>query len=1181
MAQDFPPRAFGFLPRWSFYADPSGATRTPITADLMAWLGPLPAAGPGPGPGSPGGGAWAFGGPSPTASVHPGAIHPNFAPSVGQAGYPAGVFPGPGAAAGTQQYTSAHALPPHGVQPAGPGQWRPPGPQAKAKAEPPEDDPKEIARSGEAVPAFQAMTTEQKVQLISSLRSAWRAGRPRPRRAWATAELSALLREQEALLRSTPHEWTTGIIQTAFGRSYDMLQVGPSGWPHLHEAILMMADFVYRKLRPALRKVGMPDSLAALVELDQALSDAAGSSGSPLFEGFARNWYVLCFSPDRRGATAAVSRRVWARMGGPAPSLVTTSMSYLHHLALPPLERRRCSGPRTVAFALALLSTLLEADAETRQRYGRAAGQRARTPSRAVWVLGASDAVEGPLAQNGYFEDAGALEAGGKLQLFLVSDERLQGEWPCGSSVRVHARTREAEWFSEALPEPKLVFCMNTGLGTLGAPVVARWAPCLLGLLLASVPTVLTCRCQAEVRGERALLKVLGAKLFMLTSAPKHIRNLYSGMAADPDIEYDDNGWLLAFNGSSLSEPALRELAGNPEKLVKEASRILESEAEGGQSEGGGGRTPAVFWGILDLKYDAGKTPDARVRILESGDGRSSRFSGYGAAIKETVQHDLKLGETLLRRSILVENKKLTHDLIVDSGYGHVRPIQVAFPRVYSPGLASRIRAALSLEDEGYCVLKLCNRQRGAGVIPIRVAELEEALEQLLVLPEDVEAWLRRQPKDWARHVCWGSFEEQLRHWWSNECPVFVVEELCCSQPTVIQPGAGGCNKGSEADERGRPREFDGTMRVGFSLLKDEELETDVVARSGSDDEEAAKALKARARAKRPRRLAMFGDFDGLRVQWLGGYWKLPIEDTESGDLRGRVVSVAKQGTAPVPPSELHDVYATLGDVVQAMFGCHDLSYRGLVSRYKDQPELGAFIVARLALSAKPREKDARLRLLGVAQTELKKCSGLPCSFVQSYVDRSFGVSEAMFGNWEAARPMFKRSLHSMPANSTARFLLGMCLMESGSQGDLQAAVARMEESLLLDPDFKAPYADIGVAHLRLGDYDAAVEISEVGLARHPATAHLEYNLACSKFVLACREEEAAKQRGEAAHVAAGLRRRALEAFRAAREHRGKEQQWTERDQEMVEQLHRESRPLSWPASLMPRDGWRFLSWRQ
>ena len=66
----------------------------------------------------------------------------------------------------------------------------------------------------------------------------------------------------------------------------------------------------------------------------------------------------------------------------------------------------------------------------------------------------------------------------------------------------------------------------------------------------------------------------------------------------------------------------------------------------------------------------------------------------------------------------------------------------------------------------------------------------------------------RRTPFTRSSNARWGCFEEQVRHWWSNECPVCVCEELCHSAP-VWQEGKG----------------YDATMRVGFSLHRVEEPE--------------------------------------------------------------------------------------------------------------------------------------------------------------------------------------------------------------------------------------------------------------------------------------------------------------------------------------------------------------------
>ena len=92
----------------------------------------------------------------------------------------------------------------------------------------------------------------------------------------------------------------------------------------------------------------------------------------------------------------------------------------------------------------------------------------------------------------------------------------------------------------------------------------------------------------------------------------------------------------------------------------------------------------------------------------------------------------------------------------------------------------------------------------GAGVVPMHAGGLDEALRELLQPPQDISKWFADQPSDWSRTVVWGCFEEQVRHWWSNECPCFIVEEFCRSASTETESGL-----------------FDGTMRIGFALHRE------------------------------------------------------------------------------------------------------------------------------------------------------------------------------------------------------------------------------------------------------------------------------------------------------------------------------------------------------------------------
>ena len=43
------------------------------------------------------------------------------------------------------------------------------------------------------------------------------------------------------------------------------------------------------------------------------------------------------------------------------------------------------------------------------------------------------------------------------------------------------------------------------------------------------------------------------------------------------------------------------------------------------------------------------------------------------------------------------------------------------------------------------------------------------------------------------------------------------------------------------------------------------------------------------------------------RIEWLGGYWKLPAEDLNCSDLSAKIISKARQGTAPVEKHHLQE----------------------------------------------------------------------------------------------------------------------------------------------------------------------------------------------------------------------------------------------------------------------------------
>mmetsp|Transcript_132221 Transcript_132221/g.410939 ORF Transcript_132221/g.410939 Transcript_132221/m.410939 type:complete len:1263 (-) Transcript_132221:126-3914(-) len=1243
------------------------------------------------------------------------------------------------------------------------------------------------------LPDFNDLDQSKKVKMVSKLRSQWTMVKNQQK-----PPNKVLGEAARDLCHSFSHLWEDGnaryltrCASQVFSDTSDLLAPHPHGIPKLNETILTMAEFVFRLNKPVLAKHGFREDIEGLTQLDQMLIEEGADHG--ISDAVAQYYHDLCFgrssdlnemTPKEATSVKYTGHILWMGLLASTAPLVTSCMSFLYHLALPPLERRLRSYARTIAYAEALLVSVLSAARSLRLHNE----EKQNTRERVIWIFNANEHDFGKLALEGYFEDVTAFKSDFEFTtIYLVSPDTTNdfaGRWPCGRNVQVHAVTDHA-WLHH-VSAPELIFMFHFDIAN------DRNLTQLLHLCSWSVQAhrpivVMTCRCEAEARRLRELSDIMGLAIAWPFADTKgnvqrdsmFVRNLYSGMAGNPDIDYDDNGWMAAVWKSSRAdklahwmeddqvyvgemrwflevnrarvrwtetfvrlisvtsenlaarcgdpkpgseftsehlalcqeafgrheasvaelvessllavitpeeaaeadaikvggeaqqpepeapevraeeeereeeyrvvyarvliraEPSIKSSAvgiyhqgavirgvvrdvegdkwlriqhmkaltpsqvkaGAPKEVqeawmlmdghklglgtllertgnsVQEASAAQHKEPKEKEAEAPErrdatakpsrtARSPAVFWGILDLKYDSKKCIEDIVKVLETGDGRLSRFSGCGASIKESFQQDHKLEETI-RRAVLTENKKLTHDVIVDHGYGHTRPRQREFRKEYTDDLAERIKKEFSFEDQDLCVLKLCNRARGAGVIPVRVAELDEVLDKLLHPPVDMNQWLKEQPKDWAQSVTWGCFEEQTRHWWTNECPCFLVEECCQSMLT-------------EKEER----YFDGTMRVGFSLHREHRNKLPrgwvdspdgpvrVQRPEGEESAPTDTSPPAPWNDDRPYLDLFRLESSILRVQWLGGYWKLPIEDINSQDLRGKVVSVAKMGTAPVSEYDLHTVYASIGDMVSLLFGANDMSQGAIRARYKSFPELSSFIIARMACSIRVGDKTKSSQLMELARMYMERQTGACKDLVSSYIHRNMGVAEAGHNSqWLVAAEHFKKSILKMPSNANSRHLLGLHYLEVG---DPHKAREVLEEVLLLDPDFKAPYACLGVALLRLGNYARAAEVSKMGLTRHPHTPACWYNLGVASFVLAYLEEQEAGK----GYIATELRAKALEALETARETRFRDQPWEAREDAMVARLRDEQEPLVWNEKKLPQDGWRVMGWR-
>lgn len=494
------------------------------------------------------------------------------------------------------------------------------------------------------------------------------------------------------------------------------------------------------------------------------------------------------------------------------------------------------------------------------------------------------------------------------------------------------------------------------------------------------------------------------------------------------------------------------------------------------------GLTPVLFWGICDVKYDPRLPVGERVRVLELGDGRSSRFSGHGMATREKFRREYCLAFHYLKRlDVMMENKQLTHDRFVSEGFANLRPRTGCYHRRFEQDLAARICRDLGLQEGDAVVLKLCNRNRGAGVVVAPMDQLDSRLQRLLSPPsgEALAALLEERAEVALKEEPAGDFEEQCLHWWSNEYPCFLAEACCHSLPIPAES--------SKAGEL-----FDGTLRVAFCLRRPEQEWSD-------------------------------WDGKGLEIDWLGGYWKLPRAavgtegGSEAGDedasleaVRARVVSsfsTAEKRTAEVEEAHLREVYAALAPALLSilpMTGAVDV--QSLLSFYKSSQLVRAFVSARAACSMRRDKLSQARKLLDLARGWVQPGKtanwGLPERSVLSYIERNLAVCDLMEQQHElssrgrkrcpAALTKLTNALDKLPTNATALFVQGRCFHNAG---DFSKAAACMRKALALDPDFKMSYLGLANCMMQLGEHSAAVEASRACLRRHADSPTAQFNM--------------------------------------------------------------------------------------
>jgi len=325
----------------------------------------------------------------------------------------------------------------------------------------------------------------------------------------------------------------------------------------------------------------------------------------------------------------------------------------------------------------------------------------------------------------------------------------------------------------------------------------------------------------------------------------------------------------------------------------------------------------------------------------------------------------------------------------------------------------------------------------------------------------------------------------------------------------------------------------------------------------------------------------------------LGGYWKLPKADMNSSSFRDSVISAAKTGTLPVKNEDLEQIYCALGQSVQRLFGVEP-TIEKLRTWYADQHIVSSYLIARLASSYKNQNRclitmeQAKLEVNKIEEEPMKLCA-------RSYVARAQGVCAYQATSRDQlpqVRKQLHRSLECYPFNATTLYLLGMMNLEEAEM-DVARAVDLMARSLLLDPDFKGPYVNLGAAFLRLERYEEAIKISEAGLDRHPQSPQCHYHIGIACYRLSVQAEQAPPIT-EVKSFHEGMRLRALKSLEEARasdealkaQERGRTAApWSSEDDQVVSELHKHPNVFLKPRRGHPVDygllaGWRWFQWR-
>jgi len=777
------------------------------------------------------------------------------------------------------------------------------------------------------------------------------------------------------------------------------------------------------------------------------------------------------------------------------------------HARLPREERLLRSWARCLAFAQVSLGV-----------QGKV-GVRKGTVDRPfqIWVFGGENVMqeEVDLAQRGYFADTNFVDrtptevvifgdAFGSLTRAGADQEEAPGSFTWTSQTYAGVDQR-LEYFGK----PDLVALFHPRKRFLAVSPHAKHAFDVVGR--ANVPVVISIR-RTLSAGEMDSLSIklhnaedFKAPAFLLpdcqTVCPLRCPFSAAGVrdcglpflsftadARDPDPRRscDDNGWILAVRGMVEGISALGCVQDFLADLIDTDSTSVITEPED--------KIRPVSWGIVDIKYDPRRPIGDRMKVLETGDGSISKMSLDGKDVHERLEsrYHTSNTENSKKYQLVTKDKLLTHLYMEDNQCGFIVPKQAFFGRHYDDGLANRIIERLKIGDDkcAEVVLKLCNLSRSCGVIRVRKQDLDKKLKQLLEpkSDHDLETWFKEgleieeSDKFGPGEVVdgKGSEDETQRHWWANECPIFVAESFCSSMPVT-------------ATNRDESELYDGTLRVLFAMSR-----------------------------RRPRRAPGPSEPSDLEVEFCGGYWKLPKETRSSDNLQLSFISDAKTKTATVQPEDLHEVCAQLSDSLQCLFGGESPTAKQLVrlagkSGFDDQDlekDLEAYFTAKLLMQGLPSPYSDSA--FASDSADLASAATGRSKQVLSFIHRCRGCLELKMAVKTKAKVLkaeehqkkalehFERAVQVWPTNANALFFRGYAAFwwdDHCQRKPSLEAIKDLRRSRLLDPDFRQPLKNLGIAYIQLGQYQKAIDVSKAFMKRHSSGSAL--NLGAAYYHLA------------------------------------------------------------------------------